>query len=98
MASSPEARQSDRELAYRVSDGVAVALLWHEPTNALTVCVSDERSGAYFEVAADPEHALDVFEHPYAYAAFTGLHYEEALLPNWAAAAAIAAPALTDRS
>ena len=40
------------------------------------------------EVAAAPDNALDVFEHPYAYAAFRGLRYEDALLPNWERAAA----------
>jgi hypothetical protein len=37
-------------------------------TNALTVAVEDSRSGLSFEVPAPAEKALDVFEHPYAYA------------------------------
>jgi hypothetical protein len=32
------------------------------------VCVRDERRDAYFEVIAEPQRALDVFDHPYAYA------------------------------
>jgi hypothetical protein len=33
---------------------------------------------------ADPAHALDVFEHPYAYAAFMGVPYDEELLASGA--------------
>jgi hypothetical protein len=88
--------RSHRELAHRAGDGIEVVLFWHEPTNELTVCLSDERTGAYFELAADPDRALDVFEHPYAYAAFSGLHYEDELLPSWVEAAAVHAGALAD--
>jgi hypothetical protein len=63
--------------------GVEVLLTWHRVTGDLTVSVSDHQTGAYFELPADPDHALDVFEHPYAYAAFNGLRYEDELLPNW---------------
>jgi hypothetical protein len=88
---------SHRELAHRAGDGIEVVLFWHELTNELTVCLSDERTGAYFELAADPDRALDVFEHPYAYAAHNGLHYKEELLPSWVEAAAAPGPALADR-
>jgi hypothetical protein len=88
MASTGTTHDRFRELAYRANDGVEVVLFWDEPTNELTVCVSDERSGAYFELAADPHQALDVFYHPYSYAAFRGVPYEEALLASWAFATA----------
>jgi hypothetical protein len=78
-----------RELAHRASDGVEVVLFWHEPTDELTVAVSDERTGAYFELRAEPDQALDVFKHPYAYAAFSDVPYTDALLASWAKAAAI---------
>jgi hypothetical protein len=97
MASSAT-HQPERELAHRTSDGIEVVLFWHEVTDDLTVCVSDQRTGAYFEIAADPARALDVFEHPYAYAAFGGLHYEEALLASWVEAAATRAPVVVDHS
>jgi hypothetical protein len=84
MNADDSARSPLRELAHRASDGVEVVLFWHEGTNELTVAVSDARSGAYFELAARPDEALDVFEHPYAHAAFRGLPYEEALLASWA--------------
>ena len=77
----------ERELAHRASNGIEVVLFWHEARNDLTVCVSDQRTGAYFELSADPENALDVFEHPYAYAALNGLRYDEALLASWVDAA-----------
>lgn len=77
-----------RELAYRASKGVEVVLFWHQDRGQLTVAVSDGRSGAYFELAAAPDEALDVFNHPYAHAAFRGLPYAEEALASWAEAAA----------
>ena len=62
-----------KELAYRENDGVAVALLWHPRTNALSVSVVDRRTEDAFELAVAAKDALDVFEHPYAYAAFRGV-------------------------
>jgi hypothetical protein len=62
-----------RELAYRTNHGVEVVLFWHQSSDELTVAVSDAHSGACFEVAAAPDQALDVFNHPYAHAAFRGL-------------------------
>jgi hypothetical protein len=76
-------RNACRELAYRANDGVEVVLFWHEHTDELTVAVSDARSGAYFELDAAPDQAFDVFNHPYAHAAFRGLPYAAAALP-WA--------------
>jgi hypothetical protein len=87
-----------RELAYRVNDGVEVVLFWQQNTDDLTVAVSDERRGAYFELAAAPDQALDVFNHPYAHAAFRGLPYVDASLPSWAEAATKHGCAITDRS
>lgn len=82
MASTKATQELYRELAHRENDGVEVVLFWHQPTNELTVTVSDERNGAYFELSAQPHRALDVFNHPYAYAAFHGLSYQGALLPS----------------
>ena len=63
------------ELAHRAGDGVEVSLFWSEADNRLTVTVSDMRFGGAFQLAAHPENALDVFYHPFAYAAFQGLDY-----------------------
>ena len=87
MASSVSP-QSYRELAHRVNDGFEVILFWQKLTDELTVTVSDERSGAYFELAAAPDQALDVFNHPYAHAAFRGLPYAEESRASWAEGAA----------
>ena len=57
------------ELHHRSADGIEVSLLWSRVTNALTVAVEDSRSGVSFDIPAPAEKALDVFEHPYAYAA-----------------------------
>jgi hypothetical protein len=69
--------QRHRELARRVNDGLEVILFWQKLNDDLTITVSDERSGASFELAAAPDQALDVFNHPYAHAAFRGLPYAE---------------------
>ena len=58
-----------RELAARESDGVRVRLLWHPRANAVTVSVEDARAGDQFDLSVAPDHALDAFYHPFAYAA-----------------------------
>jgi hypothetical protein len=73
MASTNATQERYRELAHRKNDGLDVVLFWHQPTDELTVTVSDERNGAHFELAVEPHQALDVFKHPYAHAAFQGL-------------------------
>jgi hypothetical protein len=75
-AVSPGRQMRVRELAHRATGGLEVILFWHEVTNELTVSVSDERTGAYFEFAAAPEEALDAYYHPYAHAASRGVPYE----------------------
>jgi hypothetical protein len=62
--------ETPRELAYRASDGVEVTLLWSGLDNRLTVQVSDAKSGDIFELEAESDKALEVFNHPYAYATF----------------------------
>ena len=59
---------SVRELAYRHNGGIHVVLLWHETEDSLFVLVLDESAGTIQRVAAEPQNALDVFKHPYAYA------------------------------
>jgi hypothetical protein len=86
MASSNISPQPYRELAHRVNDGLEVILFWQKLTDELTVTISDERSGAYFELAAAPDQALDVFNHPFAHAAFRGLPCADEFLASWAEA------------
>ena len=65
---SPADRRT-RELAARESDGIHVSLLWHPPENTLTVSVEAARLGDRFQLAVEPDRALDAFYHPFAYAA-----------------------------
>jgi hypothetical protein len=58
-----------QELDYRISHGLEVSLLWSKSGNRLTVAVHDTATGELLEIPARPENALDVFRHPYAYAA-----------------------------
>jgi len=39
-------RHRSQELAHRESDGLEVTLFWHPITDALTVCVCDQRRGS----------------------------------------------------
>ena len=59
-----------RELDHRSSDGIDVRLLWCARDDRLLVAVSDARTGEAFSVEVrDHARALEVFHHPYAYAA-----------------------------
>jgi hypothetical protein len=74
---SPIQPNPPRELDFRASNGVEVALLWHPSTRHVSVTVLDSRTDQSFElVLADDDRALDVFEHPYAYAAHRGIVFE----------------------
>ena len=63
------ATPNTRELAARESDGIHVLLLWNPREDAITVSVEDDRGGDRFQLAVAPDRALDVFYHPFAYAA-----------------------------
>ena len=58
-----------RELAVRESDGIHVLLLWHPNEDAITVTVEDARIGDRLQLPVAPDHALEAFYHPFAYAA-----------------------------
>jgi hypothetical protein len=57
------------ELDYRESNGIAVSLLWQRHGNRLSVVVEDTKLGESFTIPARPDNALEVFRHPFAYAA-----------------------------
>jgi len=57
------------ELAQRENEGISVTLFWYQETDRLTVAVRDERTGEAFDLEAPALKAMDVFNHPYAYAA-----------------------------
>ena len=59
-----------RELDRRLSDGIEVRLLWRPHDETVLVAVSDARTDDAFTIEVrDGEKALDVFNHPFAYAA-----------------------------
>jgi hypothetical protein len=59
-----------KELAYRRSGTADVALLWSRRLHRAAVVVDDEGSGDHFELDIGPgDDPLDIYQHPYAYAA-----------------------------
>ena len=77
--SSIQTLPARRELGYRSTNGIDVFLLWCPADDSLAVVVIDENADS-FELLVTAREALDVFEHPYAHAAFRGLELAEAPL------------------
>jgi hypothetical protein len=64
-----------KELASRHSGTVEIALLWSKRTRRAAVTVEDTATGELIELPLTPtDDPLDVYSHPYAYAAARGLH------------------------
>ena len=61
------------ELAHRTSNGIDVFLFWDQLSSRITVRVFDKRTNEAFEFEVDGRKALDAFNHPFAYAARSGL-------------------------
>lgn len=79
MATQPPAT---RELDSRTIDGIRVRLLWHEPDGELLVTVADDKTGDAFTLTVrDRERSLEVFHHPYAYAAWYGVDTRAGAVP-----------------
>jgi hypothetical protein len=72
-AMTPHSSLLMRELHHRSSDGIDVRLLWSKDEGRVAVAVSDAKTGEAFtlEVRAS-ERPIDVFHHPFAYAASRG--------------------------
>jgi hypothetical protein len=76
LSRAPELRDSctmssssHRELNHRSNDGIDVWLLWDPGTDSVSVRVADAKAGANFEIPVKARHrAMDVFNHPFAYA------------------------------
>ena len=67
---------SRTELESREANGITVRLLWSRSTNLVTVAVEDPANDDHFElVLGRHDRALDVFHHPYAYAAARGIEF-----------------------
>lgn len=69
---TPEITTPTRELAQRQSGTDEVLLVWRPEIDALELWVRDVETGTGFQLNVAPEHALDAFHHPYAYAAMLG--------------------------
>lgn len=62
------------ELDGRISEGIQVRLLWCRHDGRLWVSVIDTRGRDAFRLPVHPgERPLDVFHHPFAYAAHHGI-------------------------
>lgn len=59
------------ELAHRRTDDIDVSLFWDRDRDELFVLVEDIRAGDRFSLQAARDQALDVYRHPFAYAART---------------------------
>ena len=74
MLSTDSSADHFRELDRRSTDRIDVRLLWRERDNRVIVAVSDGKTGERFSVKVHPgERPLDVFHHPFAYAAWRGI-------------------------
>jgi hypothetical protein len=63
-----------RELDRRSNDRIDVRLLWRERDDRVIVAVADGKTGERFSVEVSAgERVLDVFHHPFAYAAWRGI-------------------------
>jgi len=66
-------------LASRRNAGIRVTLLWAADTDTVAVLVCDRSTNEEFELVVEPDdNPNDVYEHPYAYAAWRGVNYRTA--------------------
>ena len=65
-------RTTRTELDHRSDDYADVTLVWvtGDGVDETVICVHAKDGGTYFEIAAEPYLALDVFNHPFAYRDF----------------------------
>ena len=68
-AEAPPTRERIRELAERTTNGTVMRLLWLQGTRELWVEIHEPELDITIVIPAEPEHALEAFNHPYAYAA-----------------------------
>jgi hypothetical protein len=72
---------SMRELHSRINDGIRVRLLWRKHDDRVVVAVDDAKTGDAFVLdVRSGESAMDVFHHPYAYAAWHGVATDPTLV------------------
>lgn len=74
MTTLTDIREQIVELDERESNGIRVTLAWNREADVLLVLVWDERTEESFALEVEQgEDAYDVFNHPFAYAAFRGI-------------------------
>ena len=56
-----------REMAHRANTFIEVSLLWRQTDNSVLLRLVEMGNGVEFELRIRPDHALDAFNHPYAY-------------------------------
>jgi hypothetical protein len=64
VAPAPEA---GIDLAARRGDGLEVTLLWSRASGRVWVVVLHVFTGESFRIDVDPQNALEVYRHPFAY-------------------------------
>lgn len=75
-----ETLTSTRELHSRISEGLQIRLLWCEENGRVWVSVTDTKRGEWFSIEVrDRSRALDVFNHPFGYAAHYGIETSRAI-------------------
>ena len=79
IAQTPTATAYE-ELDYRENNGICVSLMWNRASNDVKVAVYDASTDSAFELAVGRQDPLDVFHHPFAYAAFRSVAYDALLL------------------
>jgi hypothetical protein len=68
-----------RELDHRNRDGIDVRLLWNQREDRVFVTVNDAKTDEAFTIEVrEGERAMDVFQHPFAYAGRPGATVAEA--------------------
>jgi hypothetical protein len=68
-----------KELDYRTGDRIEVSLLWSPESGQLAVVV-DEAAGEEFAMEVEPSEAMEVFNHPFAYASKRRLEFRRPLV------------------
>lgn len=64
------------ELLSRESNGIQVSLLWRRADDRAKVSVRDDSTQSSFDLEIGADSPLDVFHHPFAYAAFRHVDVE----------------------
>jgi hypothetical protein len=72
MSIAPSIDIRRRELAFRCSGGLEIALYWDAHGDGTSVEVHHTATGETISFPVRPEHALDAFHHPFAHLAAAG--------------------------